>query len=176
VHGVVGVDEDGDIYLLDWWRRQADSSEWVESVIDLMEKWRYVTLWAEEKGQIEKGVGPFLTKRMRERRVYGRREAFTSASDKATRARAIQGRMSMGKVYFPKGAPWVDDLVSEILRFPAGSHDDQVDVLSLFGRMLDSMHGASKPKLEPRAAGWTGEQILKMLYDQDKTTSRYGRW
>ena len=108
--------------------------------------------------------------------MYGRREAFTSASDKATRARAIQGRMSMGKVYFPKGAPWVDDLVSELLRFPAGSHDDQVDVLSLFGRMLDSMHGASKPKLEPRAAGWTGEQILKMLYDQDKTTSRYGRW
>jgi hypothetical protein len=30
------------------------------------------------------------------------------------------------------------------------------------------MHGASKPK----AAGWTGEQILKMLYDQDKTTGR----
>jgi hypothetical protein len=38
------------------------------------------------------------------------------------------------------------------------------------------MHGASKPKLEPKSAGWTGEQILKMLYDQDKTTSRYGGW
>ena len=24
---------------------------------------------------------------------------------------------------------------------PAGAHDDQVDVLSLFGRMLDSMYG-----------------------------------
>ena len=117
----------------------------MEAVIDLMEKWRYVTLWAEEKGQIEKGVGPFLTKRMRERHVYGRREVFASAADKATRARAIQGRMSMGKVYFPKGAPWVDGLVSELLRFPAGTHDDQVDVLSLFGRMLERMVGGSAP-------------------------------
>ena len=82
--------------------------------------------------------------------------------------------MSMGKVFFPRSAPWVDDLVSELLRFPAGSHDDQVDVLSLSGRMLDSMHGVSKPKLEPKAAGWTGEQILAMLEKQERSSGRYG--
>jgi hypothetical protein len=42
----------------------------------------------------------------------------------------------MGKVYFPRHAEWTADLVSEMLRFDAGKNDDQVDVLSLFGRML----------------------------------------
>ena len=47
--------------------------------------------------------------------------------------------MSMGKVYLPRNAPWVEPLVSELLHFPTGKHDDQVDVLSLFGRMLDKL-------------------------------------
>ena len=176
VHGVVGVSAEGDIYVLDWWRRQTDSGVWVEAAIDLMEKWRHVVLWAEERGQIEKSVGPFLTKRMQERGVFCRREAYTSSADKPTRARAIQGRMSMGKVYFPRDAPWSNRLVSELLRFPAGNHDDQVDVLSLFGRVLDSMHGASTPKREPvRPAGITGGQILSML-EQQRTIGRAGRY
>ena len=45
--------------------------------------------------------------------------------------------MESGKVYLPKNASWVPDMVSELLHFPAGVHDDQVDVLSLFGRMID---------------------------------------
>ncbi len=54
--------------------------------------------------------------------------------------------MEMGKVYLPKNAPWKDDLVSELLRFPAGVHDDQVDVLSLVGRMLDRLVPGRVPK------------------------------
>ena len=54
----------------------------------------------------------------------------------------------MGKVYFPKNAPWVNDLVAELLRFPAGKNDDQVDVLGLFGRMLDQMLRGQKPPAE----------------------------
>ena len=55
----------------------------------------------------------------------------------------------MGKVYFPRNAPWINDLVSEMLRFPAGKNDDQVDVLSLFGRMLDKMLKGRQPPVEP---------------------------
>jgi hypothetical protein len=39
--------------------------------------------------------------------------------------------------------------VQELLRFPAGTHDDQVDTLSLIGRMLDQMVPGSKPALMP---------------------------
>ena len=52
----------------------------------------------------------------------------------------------MGKVYFPRNEPWVAELIRELLTFPAGKNDDQVDVLSLFGRMLDEMVPGKMPK------------------------------
>lgn len=172
VHMVAGVDPTDDIYVLDLWRQQATSDVWVESVIDLMGKHKPVA-WAEEKGQIERGVGPFLTKRMLERRVYCRRDQFASAADKATRARAIQGRMSMGKVYLPHGAPWAADLVSELVRFPTGVNDDQVDALSLFGRMLEEMWAPGVPEPEKNLAIGLGDNILAALVDNSNGHRRY---
>jgi predicted phage terminase large subunit-like protein len=150
VHGVIGVDPSDNIYLLDWWRGQTDSEAWVEAFLDLMEEWSPL-MWGEEQGQIIRSLGPFIVKRQMERRIYGYRRQYVSANDKQTRAQGIRARLSMGKVYFPKRATWATDLVSEMLRFPAGRHDDQVDVLSLFGRMLGSlMHGDELPeRVEP---------------------------
>ncbi len=72
--------------------------------------------------------------------------------------------MSMGMVYPPKNAPWKDDLVSELLHFPAGVHDDQVDTLSLIGRMLDRLVPGRVPvepeKLEPRQP--TLDELMKL--------------
>ncbi len=72
--------------------------------------------------------------------------------------------MSMGKVYFPRQAPWSADLVSELLHFPTAKTDDQVDVLSLFGRMLDKMVAGRLPpkpkKMEMR--GPTFDELLAM--------------
>jgi predicted phage terminase large subunit-like protein len=145
VHGTAALDPDHNLYLVDLWREQATSDVWVESVIDLMAM-RDPLEWAEEAGQIIKGVGPFLARRMDERGVYCYRKQYTSARDKPTRARAIQARMSMGKVFLPRNAPWLAEFERELLRFPSGKHDDQVDVLSLFGRILDSMVAGSVPK------------------------------
>ena len=50
--------------------------------------------------------------------------------DKWTRAQPAAARMSAGTVYFRAGAPWLHDLEDELLSFPNGSFDDQVDVLS----------------------------------------------
>lgn len=142
-HGIAGVSTDGDLYLLDWWFGQTSSDVWVDVLLDMVARHQPLN-WAEEQGQIIKSVGPFLSKRMEERRVFFSREQFTSAADKPTRARSIQGRMSQGKVWLPKGGmPWVQRLVAQLLSFPAGRHDDGVDVLSLFGRLLDQMYPPS---------------------------------
>ncbi len=74
---------------------------------------------------------------MRERQVHCHREQFASSADKPTRGQAFRARMAMGKVFWPKGAPWVDDVYRVLMTFPAGAVDDDVDVCSLFGRMLD---------------------------------------
>ncbi len=148
VHGVIGVDPDDNIYILDWWRKQTSSDIWIEAVMALMVKHKPMA-WAEEKGQIEKSIGPFLRKRMREKRVYCVRRPFPSVGDKSMRARSIQARMAGGRVYFPMKAPWKDDLIAELLTFPAGVHDDQVDVLALFGRMVDRLLPGKPPKPDP---------------------------
>lgn len=144
VHAVIGVDPDDNIYVLDVWRAQAESHIWVESFIDIVAKHKPLN-WAEEQGQIIKSLGPFIDKRMRERRVYCRREQMASVADKPTRCRAFQARAAMGKVYLPHGASWVPDLLAEMTSFPAGKHDDQVDALGLVGRLIDTMVGGRAP-------------------------------
>ena len=37
-----------------------------------------------------------------------------------------------GSVYFPEDAPWMDDLLKELLGFPNTRHDDQVDSITQF--------------------------------------------
>ena len=82
------------MYVLDLWRKQAGSDEWVESFCDLVLEWKPLE-WAEEAGQIKAGVGPFLSRRAMERHAYVARRTFPTRSDKSIRAQAIRGRMAM---------------------------------------------------------------------------------
>lgn len=155
VHVIVGVDPEDNIYVLDLWRGQTTSDAWVQAWLDLVRQHKPL-MWIEEQGQIIKSIGPFLERRMREEKVYCRREQVASAADKPTRSRSIQARTSMGKVYLPSKAPWVADFTSELLMFPAGKHDDQVDAFGLIGRMIDELIPASVPKPQPagQSAGY----------------------
>lgn len=155
VHAVVGLDPDGNMFLLDLWRRQAASDEWVEAWCDLVRKWRPIE-WAEETGQIKSGVGPFLERRARERHAFCVRSQFPTRGDKAVRAQSIRGRMANRGLRVLTSAPWRNDLILELLRFPAGVHDDQVDALGLVGQLLDKMTAGQKPKTDDGSARGAG--------------------
>ena len=134
---VVGVDEYDNLYVVDVVRGKYDGFELVEQILDLYETWRPGIVGI-ERGHIEMALGPFLQKRTRER---GLSEAYfkdlkVGRRDKEARARAIQGRMQQGMVYFPKDAVWTGTMVAELLRFPNGTHDDQVDALAWIGLMM----------------------------------------
>ena len=159
VHVIVGVTPEDDIHILDVWRRQAESDTWIEVAVGMMERWEPI-VWAEESGQIEKSVGPFLRKQMLERKVYCRRQQFPSAADKATRARSIQGRWAMRKVYFPRTRPdWLPELEAELLKFPLGANDDQVDALSASSGAWS--RGSSRARCPPSASGWASCTTLR---------------
>ena len=143
VHVVVGLDAEGRMYLLDLWRGQADSATWIEALCDLVARWKPIG-WAEEQGQIRAGIGPFLDRRMRERLTFVYREQFPTRGDKAVRAQSIRGRMSLSGLYVVRGASFLEVLRSELLSFPAGKHDDQVDALGLVGQLLDRMMDGRK--------------------------------
>lgn len=137
--GVALVDEHDTIYIapdLYWRRKKADQS--VETIIDMMERWTPMNTWW-EKGQIEKAVGPFLHKRMSERKAYLMVTALPVAGDKGFRATAIRGRMAMGKVKFPAFAPWFARAKDQMLKFTGSgddAEDDFVDFISLIGQGL----------------------------------------
>jgi predicted phage terminase large subunit-like protein len=147
VHVVVGLDPDGRMYVLDLWRAQAASDVWVDALCDLIEKWQ-PSGWAEETGQIKAGVGPFLQKRLRERKTFVWRESFPTRGDKAVRAQSIRGRIGLDGLYILRDAPWRTDLITEMMSFPVGVHDDQVDALGLVGQLINKMM-AGKELAEP---------------------------
>jgi predicted phage terminase large subunit-like protein len=145
VHVVVGLDPEGRLYLLDLWRGQKSSDVWIEAFCDLVIKWKPLE-WAEETGQIKAGLGPFIDRRQRDRRAYVVRTAFPTRGDKAVRAQSIRGRMALAGLYVQQNAPWLNELSAELLSFPAGAHDDQVDALGLAGQLLDKMIEGVAPK------------------------------
>ena len=58
--------------------------------------------------------------------------AVAPEADKATRLYAQSMHIEAGRVLLPAEAPWLDEFRTELLRFPQGRHDDQVDSLSQF--------------------------------------------
>ncbi|WP_157136302.1 phage terminase large subunit [Paenibacillus sp. Aloe-11] len=59
--------------------------------------------------------------------------------DKVTRSLPIAARYEVGKVYHREDAPWLTDFEDELLSFPRGKHDDQVDTISIAGELVHTM-------------------------------------
>lgn len=144
VHVIIGMDSTGRLWLLDLWREQAASDVWVQAFCDLVRFWKPL-MWAEEMGQIKAGVGPFLLRAMREKQAFVARRDFPTRGDKAIRAQSIRGRMAVDGLYYFDGAPWRTDFENELMMFPVGRHDDQVDALGLIGQLLDRMAAGDEP-------------------------------
>jgi predicted phage terminase large subunit-like protein len=82
-----------------------------------------------------------LMKRCDERRIYSHFEWLARTADKAAMAQAFRARAAMGKVYIPH-SDWGDRLLQQLCAFPAGKHDDAVDVCALIGMALDEIVSA----------------------------------
>lgn len=149
---IAGVDDSGNIYLLDCWFGRKKTDFVVERMIDLMDKWKPLFWWA-GRDHITKSIGPFLKKRMAERKVYCMVSDQSETGDKQQKAQSIQGRMAMGKVYFPKKSPWVSHMIRELLRFPQATHDDFVDALAHLGRGINKMVNAGRGPANDEATG-----------------------
>lgn len=149
-----GLSRNDDLYILDRVKERMPSHDIVEALLDKQKLWKAQVVGL-ERGHIQMTLGPYLSKRMAERRQMGflLHPLTIGRRDKQARARSIQGRMQQGKVLFPRNAPWVMDVVRELLQFPNGAHDDQVDALAYLGLMLDEMV-VTRPKPEPVKKGW----------------------
>lgn len=131
--GTVALQDPDDVlHIADQVRfKSGDAFFIVEAILNLALKWHNPSLIIGfEDGQIYRAIEALLKKRMKERGFYPSIELLKPLTDKMARARALQGRMQQGMVSFASGAPWYESLKTEMLRFPAGMHDDQVDSLA----------------------------------------------
>lgn len=63
--------------------------------------------------------------------------------DKLIRMCAQSAQIEAGHVRLPRNAAWLEDFKAEVLQFPRGLHDDQVDSLSQFLGWIQKRNGGS---------------------------------
>jgi predicted phage terminase large subunit-like protein len=127
-------DENDYLHLLEVVRFKGDSFTIVEEMLDAIErhngeKTAPLQLGVEDS-QIWRAIKPLYERRAAERHIFLSYETLQPLTDKLARARPLQGRMQQGRVYFPTNKPWMAEVTKELLRFPAGAHDDIVDALA----------------------------------------------
>lgn len=126
----------------------------VESILNLSSRWASTgQLLGFEDGQIFRAIEAMLKKRMRERKMYPATQVLKPLTDKLVRARALQGRMQQGMVCFHDTAEWYDVVRAEMLRFPAGLHDDCVDSLAWAAQLAIGKEPPRKPAVK-QPASW----------------------
>ena len=154
VHVIVGLDPDGTLYLLDLYRAQSDTATSVDAFLDMVKLWKPIG-FAQEAGQINSSIGPFMRERMKQREIFVATETFPTKGDKTVRAQSIRGRLAVSGMFVPQAADWWPDVRAELLSFPAARHDDVADALGLIGQILDRMFTPSAPveKAAPKIFG-----------------------
>ena len=131
--GTVALQDSDDVlHVVDQVRfKSGDAFFIVESILNLSSKWYSPgQVLGFEDGQIYKAISSLLKKRMKERKQYPAVTVLTPVTDKMARARPLQGRMQQGMLTFSDRGDWYDNARAEMLRFPAGVHDDCVDSLA----------------------------------------------
>jgi predicted phage terminase large subunit-like protein len=177
-HGLWGIDPSGNLYATAWWSGQKTTDVSIDAFLDLV-KGSGATYWFNEGGVIDKSVRPAINRRMRERAQKGEKvftvlQSLPSMQDKAAKLQAFQARAAAGMVYLPKGAPWAEDLVTQLCALPAGRYDDKADVAGLIGRALDKVPNAVKPPADrPRGIKPFTAEWLEWEDDAEKPSVRY---
>jgi predicted phage terminase large subunit-like protein len=134
------------MYLLDRWRKQASSDEWIEAFCDLVLEWKPMA-WARRKARSVPASDLLSISAKGSAKLIAIDSSFPRAGDKAVRAHSQFAAAWLLKAYTcPSNVPWFAEFKRELLSFPAGKHDDQVDALGLIGQLLDQMVPGMKPR------------------------------
>lgn len=152
-----GLQDDDDVlHIADMVRfKSGDAHFIVDAILNACNRWYTPGLvLGVEDGQIWKTLDAVFKKRMLERVKMGTLAGYVSVmplkplTDKMVRARPLQARMQQGLVSFAKGVEWYETARMELLRFPAGVHDDIVDSLAWMAQLAVGMQPPRKPKGE----------------------------
>lgn len=91
--------------------------------------------------------------------------------DKIARAHAITPMFEAGQVWFPHPAiaPWIEEVTAELLHFPYGATDDDVDALTQGLRRLQL-------QIEDGSSETSGDQTTDEVYSEAARVANQERW
>ena len=127
--------QQGNAYLVDVYRGRIEYPELRRKVIGLAAEHHAATVLIEDAGP-----GLNLLQDLRAARPQGMNYPIgvKPEGSKIDRMAAQSAKIEAGHVLLPKSAPWLAEFLTEILSFPNGRYDDQVDSVSQFLRWLQS--------------------------------------
>lgn len=140
----IGMDQNGDIFVLDVIRQRYDFPELKRAAITHNAKWRgrgLRGLYVEDKAS-----GQSLIQELRAQSGMAV-IAVKVGSDKVSRVNAVLPLIEGGRVFIPAQAQWLDDFMDEAQSFPSGKHDDMVDALSMGLDQISRMGGQASEML-----------------------------
>tara|TARA_R110000823_G_scaffold203378_3_gene334270 strand:+ start:474 stop:1988 length:1515 start_codon:yes stop_codon:yes gene_type:complete len=135
---VLGMDDLGDIHILEIIRAKYDFPELKRAAITLNAKWRgrgLRGLYIEDKAS-----GQSLIQELRNQSGMSVLPVKVGM-DKVSRLNAVLPLIEGGRVYIPNEALWLDAFMEEAQSFPSGKHDDQIDALSMGLEAIAKMGG-----------------------------------
>ncbi|WGU42068.1 MULTISPECIES: phage terminase large subunit [unclassified Phenylobacterium] len=121
-----------DYYLLDVVRDRLEAPDLRRTIVDVAMRWEADTTIIEDT-ELGRALGQDLRRAGLLRPILIR-----PYHEKRVRLEAQSARFEAGQVHLPHEAPWLGEYVRELLAFPAGKHDDQVDATS---QALDYLTG-----------------------------------
>lgn len=157
VMGVWALDSNNDLYLLEVRRGRWKTQEIVDNAVALIERHK-PEVYAGEQGQIHLAVWPLIEQALAQKRLFVSVDnTLVPIQDKEVRARPLQSRMQMRKLFFSyddQVKPDIYDITErELLQFPNGAHDDIVDMMA-WGARLAQNTSLPTYKAPPKKEGW----------------------
>lgn len=136
---VAGIDENRILHVVNIIRDRLDGREIVDILMALHKTYDPEIIGIEEM-QVSKSIGPFLKEEMVKTGIYPNIKPLQHRNkDKIQRARSIQARLRAGGVRFDKESDWYPVFEDELIKFPRGRKDDQVDAFAYLGMVLDTL-------------------------------------
>jgi predicted phage terminase large subunit-like protein len=126
---VFGKTQTGEILVIDVIRERFETNEHINLLNSIYAKYKPVIIGIEnvqyQQSLIQSAIKEGLPIK-----------SLRPDKDKISRALPIASLIENGKVYFRKGAIYLEEFENELLQFPKGKNDDQVDALSYIFQML----------------------------------------
>ena len=143
---IAAVDEDRGLHIRNVIRERMDTKEIIDTILSMQKIYDADAIGIEDM-MITKSIGPFLREEMVKQNIFPNVIKLKhGGKDKIQRARSIQGRMRAKTIKFDKGADWYPVFEDELLKFPRGVKDDQVDAFAYLGMLLDNIIEAPTEK------------------------------